>query len=118
MNSIHCIKPYKIHNSQIWAFSDPSRGLVDEPFCGSANAVIDQLTKDIKNAGKGFLLFFSSEPLPGAHLMLTRVDVAGNLSGTYYKTKTEQIIWLCSSLNRFYPESPEYLYAYAEEAKS
>ena len=111
-NSLFVIAPYKALG--LWVFDDERVGLVQEPFVAGADTIIDEWTKTIPNAEKGFRIVFSPEPFPGytLHLEWRRPDLSGN---TYYCAQFDMEGWLCPALFKYFTEAPKNLYAKAEE---
>ena len=111
MNSLFVIAPYKYLG--MWVFDDEKAGLVQEPFVGGADLVINRLTKDIPNAEKGFRMIFSANPFPGHTIMLTwrRSDLGGNV---YYAPALKMEGWLCPALLKYFEKPPESLYVKCE----
>lgn len=72
MNSIMVIAPYR--HLGMWVFDDERVGLVQEPFVGGADTLIDLAVQHIPNAQKGFRLVFSANPFPGHNLKLSWVE--------------------------------------------
>ena len=68
MNAINVIAPYKYLG--MWVFDDAPVGLVQEPFVGGADTLIDRAVAAIPNAEKGFALLFSAAHFPGAQFKL------------------------------------------------
>jgi hypothetical protein len=112
MNSLAVIFPYK--RNGIWAFDDPSTGLVQEPFVLGIPEMIDILVKDLPDAENGFALFFSLAPFPRyqAELVWVREDAGGNW---YRETSTGMEGWLCPALFKYFPIAPKRLYCAAAE---
>ncbi|MEI7986603.1 MAG: DUF6717 family protein [Armatimonadota bacterium] len=110
-NSLFVIAPYRALG--MWVFDDERVGLVQEPFVAGADTIIDEWTKDIPSAEKGFRLIFSPEPFPGytLHLVWRRSDMSGN---TYYCDALKMEGWLCPALFKYFEEAPTNLYAKAE----
>ena len=76
-NSLHVIFPYK--RNGVWAFDDPSVGLLQEPFVLGVPEMIEELVNYIPGAENGFTLFFSTSPFPNAReLQRVRNDAGGN----------------------------------------
>jgi len=114
-NAISVIKPYRWEG--LWVFDDERVGLVKEPFVAGADTLIDVAIerKGIKSADKGFLLFFSATPFPGAdfHLEWSRAESSGNV---YVWRETGQEGWLCPALLKYFEEPPANLYVQLREA--
>jgi hypothetical protein len=74
-NSFRVIFPYKRYG--VWAFDDPSVGLLQEPFVLGVPEIIEARVKDIPD---GFALFFSASPFPrhSVELVWLREDGGGN----------------------------------------
>lgn len=104
--------PYRYAGT--WVFDDPAVGLRQEPFVSGIPEMMDELTKDIPDAAKGFRLLFSSRPFPGYALKLTwrRGDEIGNW---YYSEQYRKEGWLCPGLFKYYREAPKELYVKAEK---
>jgi len=85
-------------------------GLVREPFVAGADTIIDEMVKDIPEAGKGVNLFFSSMPFPGyqAQFEWHREETGGNW---YYSADLDMEGWLCPALFRYFDTAPKRLYA-------
>ena len=108
-NSIFCIKPYRW--SGIWVFDDDCVGLFREAFVAGADTVIDIATKDIPDAEKGFVLLFSSTAFPGHQVRLDKVEGEVGLGTTYWSEQLGQTALLCPALQKYFPASPESIYA-------
>jgi len=99
-----------------WVFDDESAGLDKEPFVKGAPQMIDDLVKDIPNAGSGFKLLFSSVPFPDYQLELTRVKE--EYGGYWYRTKNKSAEgWLCPALFRYFKTAPDIIYVKAESSR-
>ncbi len=106
-NAIVLIRPYK--HLGMWVFDDPRVGLVQEPFVGGADAVIDKMTAGIPDAQNGFLLLFSGSPFPGHQLRLEWTRGDGN--GNWYRARDLDMEgWLCPALLRYFDEPPAEIY--------
>src|SRR4051812_25140281 len=114
-NSILIIKPYKAHGT--WVFDDERHGLVQEPFVAGIPEMIDRLTADIPDAGKGFRLTFAAAPFPGAtnHFDLVRSESGGNW---YRDATTNSEGWLCPALFHYFKAAPKRIYARADAIQS
>lgn len=79
MNSLFVIAPYK--HLDMWVFDDGARGLVQEPFVGGADLLIDLATAGFESPEKGFRMVFSAGAFPGAGLRLEwrRAEMGGNV---------------------------------------
>jgi uncharacterized protein DUF6717 len=114
MNAINVIVPYKKYG--MWVFDDSRVGLVEEPFVGGADTMIDRVVADIPGAERGFNLIFSATPFPGHQFRLDwrREDGTGNW---YYSDKLDQEGWLCPALLRYFSEPPKELYVQTRAAE-
>jgi hypothetical protein len=106
-NQIMVIKPYRWEG--MWVFDEERVGLHKEPFVAGADTIIDVAVgrKGIVNPEKGFLMFFSGGPFPGADIKLqwVREEMGGNV---YQWEELEG--WLCPALLKFFPEAPRKIY--------
>jgi hypothetical protein len=109
-NSIGVIFPYK--RNGIWAFDDPSVGLVQEPFVLGIPEIIEAFVKSIPDAENGFALIFSTDPFPHhqAKLVWVREDADGNW---YREENTGLEGWLCPALYLYFQNAPRTLYCAA-----
>ncbi len=107
MNTINVIAPYKYRG--MWVFDDARVGLVQEPFVGGADVLIDRAVANIPDAQGGFLLLFSASSFPGHNLRLQwrRSDAAGNW---YYSPEFGLEGWLCPALLRYFEQAPKEIY--------
>lgn len=110
-NAINSIIPRR-SQAGIWLFDDLYRDLLNEPFVGAANDVIDLMVAmaGIEDPEDGFNLMFSDGPFPGEQLVLDLIET-GEHGSTYKMGETEA--WLCPALFRYYPEAPQQLHAAA-----
>ena len=107
MNSLAVIKPYR--HLDMWVFDDERAGLVQEPFVGGADTIIDKWVSEIPDASKGFRLVFSAEPFPGFQHKLTWVRP--EMSGTMYvENDLGMEGWLCPALLKYFDAPPAELY--------
>jgi uncharacterized protein DUF6717 len=107
MNVINVIVPYKYLG--MWVFDDPKVGLVQEPFVGGADVIIDRAIEGVRNAENGFVMLFSATPFPGHQVQLTWQRADGN--GNYYYSHVHGIEgWLCPALLKYFDKAPEELY--------
>jgi hypothetical protein len=111
VNSLFVIAPYK--HLGMWVFDDQKAGLVQEPFVGGADTIIDRITADIPDADKGFRIVFSAEPFPGhtLHLVWRRSEMSGNV---YFSEALDMEGWLCPALFCYFASAPKALYAKIE----
>jgi hypothetical protein len=103
MNAINVIAPYKYEG--LWVFDDPRVGLIQEPFVGGADRIIDQMVAGLPDADSGFVLMFSAMEFPGYQFKLEwrRPDRSGNV---YYEPSLNLEGWLCPALLRYFKEPP------------
>lgn len=108
MNSLFVIAPYR--HLGMWVFDDPKVGLVQEPFVGGADSIIDLAVSHIPNADQGFRLVFSPEPFPGYQhrLLWQRAEMSGNV---YFSEELNMEGWLCPALLKYFDSPPAELYA-------
>src|SRR6266404_1937035 len=97
MNAIQVIFLYL--SNAVWMFDDESKGLAREPFVCGIPEMMDLLVAHVKDADKGFALYFSEHAFPGHQL---RVDlVAPEGAGNWDRLTvngTEMKGWLCPAL--------------------
>lgn len=92
----------------MWVFDDERVGLVQEPFVGGADDLLDRMTAHIPDAEKGFRLLFSPEAFPGAHRFTwVRPELSGNV---YRSEEFDAEGWLCPALLRYFEAPPSELY--------
>ncbi|MDQ0394942.1 DUF6717 family protein [Labrys monachus] len=103
MNAINVIAPYRYLG--MWVFDDPKVGLVQEPFVGGADLLIDQAVAALPDAAAGFIMVFSGAPFPGSrfHLKWQREDGSGNI---YLSSEFGSEGWLCPALLRYFERPP------------
>ena len=111
MNSVLQISPYWYNGA--WVFDDIRVGLDHEPFVLGASEVISRAVKEqkLKGAKKGFNLFFSSNPLPNAHVSLIRDKEWSMTGGTWYTSEMGERLWLCPSLFLYFQSAPKKMWA-------
>jgi hypothetical protein len=107
LNTINVIAPYKYNDR--WVFDDPRVQLVQEPFIGGADALIDHAVANILGADHGFFLVFSGQPFPGYVVGLTwcRSDIDGNW---YYSESLDHETLLHPGLLKYFDDVPKALY--------
>lgn len=109
-NSLLTISPYR--QDGIWMFDDPRVGLAGEPFVAGMPEIIEEATRHIPNAARGFNLIFSTEPFPGADVEL--VWVRAEMDGNWYRWESRGLEgWLCPALYLYFPEAPRRLFCQA-----
>ncbi len=111
MNSLFVIAPYKYEG--MWVFDDARAGLVQEPFVGGADTIIDRLVADLPLAEQGFRMVFSAAPFPGYSLRFdwVRPELSGNV---YHAADLGMEGWLCPALFKYFPDAPPELYVKIE----
>jgi hypothetical protein len=112
LNSLFVIAPYKYEGQ--WVFDDTKAGLVQEPFVGGTDTIIDRLVADIPNADQGFRMIFSAEPFPGNALKFdwVRPELSGNV---YRSADLGMEGWLCPALFKYFPQAPTEIYVKVEQ---
>jgi hypothetical protein len=114
MNSLFVIAPYDYEG--LWVFDDERVGLVQEPFVGGADTMIDVLVAHIPDAKKGFRIVFSASEFPGYQHKLHLVGP--HLSGNIYRSAELQMEgWLCPALFKYFSEAPPFIYLKVEAKK-
>ena len=113
MNEINIIAPYKYLG--LWVFDDPKVGLVQEPFVGGADTILDNLVGHIPNADNGFAMVFSANPFAGHQYRFEwrRPDRSGNV---YYSPDLNLEGWLCPALLRYFDGPPPELFVQVKPA--
>lgn len=107
MNQINVIAPYKHHG--MWVFDDPRVGLVQEPFVGGADTIIDRMVANIPGADAGFLMVFSADPFPGHQFHFEHRGPQGS-GNIYYSPAFNLEGWLCPALLRYFDSPPKQLF--------
>ena len=107
MNEINVISPYKYLG--MWVFDDPKVGLVQEPFVGGADTIIDTLVRDIPNASNGFAMIFSARPFPGHQFRFVWREPQGS-GNVYYSPDFNIEGWLCPALLKYFDNPPNELF--------
>ncbi len=111
MNSINVIAPYDYKG--LWVFDDARVGLLQEPFVGGADTMIDVLVSGIPNAKQGFRMVFSASEFPGSTLKLdwVRAEKSGNV---YRSEEMGMEGWLCPALFKYFESAPASIYLKVE----
>jgi hypothetical protein len=107
MNEINVIAPYKYLG--LWVFDDPKVGLVQEPFVGGADTIIDRMVNMIPNPESGFAMVFSAKPFPGHQYRLEWRGPEGS-GNSYHSPDFNMDGWLCPALLRYFDNPPIELY--------
>jgi hypothetical protein len=107
VNSINVIAPYRYLG--MWVFDDARVGLVQEPFVGGADTMIDRIVADIPDASNGFIMVFSAGAFPAYRFRLEwrRPESGGNV---YYSADLDAEGWLCPALFRYFDAAPPEIY--------
>lgn len=115
MNSINVIAPYDYEG--LWVFDDARVGLVQEPFVGGADTIIDVLVADIPDAKRGFRIVFSASEFPGGTQKLdwVRAEKSGNV---YRSEALGMEGWLCPALFQYFESAPASIYLKVEAKAS
>jgi hypothetical protein len=96
-------------------FDDDSAGLDKEPFVRGIPEMIDDLVRNIPDAGQGFKLVFSARPFSSYQRYLIRVRE--EMDGWWYKVEDGSSEgWLCPALFKYFEVAPERIYFMAETA--
>ena len=113
------IEPY-LHEG-VWVFDSKRKGFKQERIEAPGTELtklfgysfIDQLVKNIPNAENGFMLFISSQPIPGYQVILTHVK--DDMEGVAYKVKGKELYWWFGfAFECYFSVPPETLYVKAE----
>ena len=107
MNAIMVIHPYFIAGA--WVFDDAATGLIREPFVAGIPEFIARWIEEqkIKNARKGFTIYFSAEPFPEWQYKITRCDPEHG--GTWYEFDGMRG-WLCGALFKYFETAPAQIF--------
>ncbi len=113
MNSIFILQPTR-NRYGIWAFDDANTGLVQEPFVGDTNVLIDNMVLEagykLESAANGIALLFSPEPFQGYQSEIYLIETTPHGS-TYVNDKWDIEPWLCPALYKYFPEAPKRLFS-------
>ncbi len=114
-NQIMVIKPYRWEG--MWVFDDERVGLLREPFVGGADTIIDLAiaAAAIADPANGFVLIFSANPFPGAHMELDWVR--DEMGGNVYRWEGQEG-WLCPALLKYFDEPPLKIFAQLKSRRS
>jgi hypothetical protein len=110
------IYPYLV--DPIWVFDDERAGLKEEAFVCGASEMISRVveTKNLPNAGAGFTLTFSDQPIPDFDVELRWLR-PGDLAGNWYHgvvAGQQMECWLCPALGLYFSEAPQMLFVRAD----
>ena len=111
-NSVFLIQPYRTEYG-VWVFTDEKVGLVDEPFVGIINQMIDNLVDHETKC----ILYFSENKLPETSVTLNLIESEPN--GSYYSVEEfgDESVWLCPALFKYFKEAPKTFYVRIEKIK-
>jgi hypothetical protein len=113
MNSIFAIEPTRSRFG-VWSFDDQTTNLVNEPFVGETNDLIDEMIREkkikLESAANGICVIFSGNPFPG-HQVELRLQETSPFGTTYRCDKFDLNPWLCPAFFRYFPEAPKTLYS-------
>lgn len=113
MNELFVISPYRHHG--MWVFDDARVGLVQEPFVGGADTIIDAMTKQIPNAAAGFTMIFAPFAFPGHQFQFEWRGAQGS-GNVYFSPQFNLEGWLCPALLRYFEKPPQQLFVQVKEA--
>jgi hypothetical protein len=103
-NAVTSIAPYRIEGG-MFAFDDPTTGLVREPFIGGANYWMDKWS----GKSNSCTITFSAYPLPDYDVKLELKDTH-LINGSNYDDQEGRNIWLCPALFKYFASAPKELY--------
>jgi hypothetical protein len=106
-NAMMSIKIYR--HCETWAFTDPSRGLQDEPFVCGIPEIIDFFIEKFSDPAKEtHRIIFSAKNFPLSHGRLEKNEM--EYGGAWYSCENGSKGWLCPATLKFFDEHPEELY--------
>ncbi len=112
-NSIFILQPTR-NRYGIWAFDDINTGLVQEPFVGDTNILIDNMVLEagytLEEASKGIALLFSPDPFQGHQSEIYLIETTP-YGSTYGNDKWDIEPWLCPALYKYFPQAPQRLFS-------
>jgi len=101
----------------MWVLDDEATGLVKEPFVSGADTIIDNMVKEIPNAGKGFLCIYSKNPFPTYQYQLKLKTRGNEITGNWYTCEELGIDgWLYGALYKYFEVEPESIYLQVKES--
>jgi hypothetical protein len=109
-NQVNVIFPRRTHYG-VWVFTDPEVDLLDEPFVGEINTMIDMLV----GGDKECVAYISHSPLPNQSVHLVKRKDLG--VGWYEMEGTGIAGWLCPATLKYFKDYPDDLYARIEKVK-
>jgi hypothetical protein len=100
------IEIYRHHGT--WAFTDPFKGLENEPFVAGIPEIIDEFIEKFSDkTQQTHRITFSASDFPGSHGKLTKTNP--EQGGAWYKYGKKEG-WLCPATLHYFPEHPEELF--------
>jgi hypothetical protein len=103
------IHPYKL--GLTWVFDDKRFDLVQEPFVGITNRVIDAvLSRKGFSIYKPFTLMFSPTFLPDYDAKFSLKTTLASKSAWYWSDELGVEFWLCPVINHYFSEIPKTIY--------
>ena len=107
MNSIFSITVEK--NNGVWAFTDKSRDLSNEPFVSGADLILDKLCIEISAPFMKLNLIFADFPFPDH--MFSFSKKLSESGGWWYSSVDFDIDgWLCPAMFKYFKEAPYNIY--------
>ena len=100
------ISPTRFGNG-MWAFTDTSRGLVNELLVDGIDTMLDVLSASY---GNGFNVFFSDKPFDGHEHVLSLVHDNCEVGRHYRWSYDNSVGWLCPALFKYFESPPESIY--------
>lgn len=92
-----------------WAFTDPTKGLQDEPFVAGIPEIIDLfIEKYSNNAKKTHRITFSASNFPGSHGKLIKKE--SEAGGAWYSYENKMKGWLCPATLHYFEKHPDELF--------
>lgn len=103
-NAVMTISPYRIEGG-MFAFDDPTTGLIREPFIGGANYHLSKFA----GTGNNCTIAFSGNKIPEYNVKLGLMDTHPD-NGSNYNDETGRNVWLCPAFFKYFEEAPKNLY--------
>jgi len=106
-NSLMVIEIYR--HCSTWAFTDPAKGLQDEPFVAGIPEIIDFFIEEYGNkTQKTHRITFSASDFPGSHGKLIKKE--SEAGGAWYSYKDQMEGWLCPATLHYFKKHPDQLF--------
>ena len=103
------IHPYKMGG--IWVFDDKKFDLIQEPFVGVTNTVIDNfVSAKGLSVDEQFTLVFSADYFPDHDACFEFRRTLEGKSAFYWCDKLGVEFWLCAVINYYFKTLPETIY--------